>query len=53
MSVLMSLDIGDDGLRKLDPGMKVGCGCVKPLGEGHVLENGLAVTWRKAVNAFV
>jgi hypothetical protein len=37
----MSLDVCDDGLRKLDPIMKVGCGRVKALGEGHVLENGL------------
>jgi hypothetical protein len=49
----MFLDMGDDGLRKFDPGMKVGCGCVKPLGEDHVLEDLLAVARTKGFDVVV
>ncbi len=49
----MFLDLGDEGIRKLDPGMNVGCGCVKPLGEDHVLEDLLAVARTKGFNVVV
>jgi hypothetical protein len=46
----MFLDVGDDGLGKVDPDTKVGRRCSKPLGEGHVLEDQLAVTMRETVD---
>jgi hypothetical protein len=47
------LDVGEDGLGKVDPDTKVGRRCCESLGEGHVLEDGLAVATGKAGNVVV
>ena len=44
----MFLDVGEYGLGKVDPDTKVSRRCCESLGEGHVLEDGLAVTTGKA-----
>jgi hypothetical protein len=49
----MFLDVGEDWLGKVDPDTKVGRGCCESLGEGHVLEDGLAVATRKSSDVVV